>query len=145
MGEKLILKCLFDIKKLDGKDVYLFKNKDITREPLFLNREVHFTEHNTEVYQYSFRNNSSMKNYSVDYIEKNRTYTLDIFIDIDSRHTDGVMTMYDDYKLSDSACMSFYELDLAVGYYIIDDDVIKTIYYDKAAIMRRNTIKKIIS
>lgn len=147
MGEKLILKCLFDIEKLDGKDIYLFKNKDITREPLYLNREVYLNRHNQEEFQYSFRTLSSIRKNSDEVSMNERTYNLDIYIDEDSREVTGEMIMLDDYKLSDSACMTFYDLDIEVGYVSDDDNFpkIKHIYYDKTAIMRRNIIKNIIT
>lgn len=139
-----ILNSLFEIKKVNGVDHYYFRNKSICAEPVFLYMNDHFIEPgHDDYYELSFRNDYAMVNDSGPRNDRSRIFNMDINIEKKSKKVSGDMIMVDDYNLSDDACVTFYNLGLNVGY--LDPDGEDFIYYDKAVIMRRNTIENIIT
>lgn len=144
MDEKDIINALFEVS-LDeqGQEIFSFRNKAISNQ-IFLMEHYH---------EYGIGKPRANNVYEFDYTFSNQEagklrveYLMDITIDSDSQTASGKVTMARDYGLRDSACMSFYNLGLELGYHNGEGDAVFDgfIPYDKEAIQRRHTIKSII-
>jgi hypothetical protein len=139
-----IIESLFEIKHVSGIDHYYFRNKAISDEPLFQAEHYESSEGNIDEYQYAFENEAHQALVDTTRTGKERWYEIDINLENDSVFVSGMFRMMADYNLSDAACVTLYELGFDIVY-VEKMPPIDYIYYDKTSILRRNSIKEIIS
>lgn len=126
------------------QEIFHFRNKAISREEFILLHHHEYGDSNGRSvnnhryeYEYTFSNKHLDK--------RGMEFLFEITIDADVDEMVGSVLMENDYKLSEEACMTFYDLGLDICYNPTgDNDYNDYETYDKEAIMRRYTIKSII-